>query len=183
MLSVKTTHKGKSMGSQYYRIIWKLKILDFGVFVNTLRDFMAQEVIFQLGHQPVASGRNLQDSLCLKHFTWMQWLEKSCLFSGCEHNLCLLQFKEGGEKLALTHCCLRALHIASPTFHPMHWKQHVPAEPEFHQGLLRWLAQVCLVDVSQNIFCSRALLSCAHPQPWQGLHSAMAPVHGQAHER
>lgn len=69
MLSVKTTHKGKSMGSQYYRIIWKLKILDFGVFVNTLRDFMAQEVIFQLGHQPVASGRNLQDSLCLKHFT------------------------------------------------------------------------------------------------------------------
>lgn len=89
-----------------------------------------------------------------------------CPFSRSQHNLCPLQFREGGEKLVLTHRCLRSLHVASPTFRPMCWKQRIPADPEFCQGLLKRLAQVRLVGVSQSAFCSRASLSCTRPQPW-----------------
>lgn len=38
----------------------EVRSLDFGVFVNRLRGFMAQEAIFELGHLPGAGRRNVQ---------------------------------------------------------------------------------------------------------------------------
>lgn len=49
---------------------------------------MAWEVIFQLGCQPVAGGRNLQGSLCLGTFHMdLVAGNMPCLFSRSQHNL------------------------------------------------------------------------------------------------
>lgn len=76
----------------------EVKSVDFGVFVNTLRRFMAREVIFPLGCRPVAGGRNLQDSPCLEHFTWMQWLETSRVVSPGVNITCVPFSSEKGKR-------------------------------------------------------------------------------------